>query len=85
MNIIRGCMTGLTGIKLFFSGHCHTGNTPENLFLQKDNMPDDERHAGYGGGSFPLRALILLLLTSAFISGFLAGVLAMLWFVIDCM
>ncbi len=50
-----------------------------------DNMPDDERRAGYGGGSFPLRALILLLLASAFISGFLAGVLAMLWFVIDCM
>ncbi len=85
MNIIRVCMTGLTGIKLFFSGHCHTGNIPENLFLQKDNMPDDERRAGYGGGSFPLRALILLLLASAFISGFLIGVLAMLWFVIDCM
>lgn len=50
-----------------------------------DNIPDDERRAGYGGGSFPLRALILLLLASAFISGFLAGVLAMLWFVIDCM
>ncbi|VEA64701.1 Uncharacterised protein [Salmonella enterica subsp. salamae] len=48
-------------------------------------MPDDERRAGYGGGSFPLRALILLLLASAFISGFLAGALAMLWFVIDCM
>lgn len=33
-------------------------------------MPDDERRAGYGGGRFSLRALILLLLTSAFISGF---------------
>lgn len=44
-------------------------------------MPDDERRAGYGGGRFSLRALILLLLTSTFISGFLA----MLWFVIDCM
>ncbi|CDF56881.1 hypothetical protein QH07_004003 [Salmonella enterica subsp. enterica] len=29
----------------------------------------------------PLRALILLLLTSVFISGFLAGVLAMLWLI----
>lgn len=77
-------MTGLTGIKLFLSGHLHTGNSPEN-FLQKDNMPDDERRAGYGGGRFSLRALILLLLTSAFISGFLTGALAMLWFVIDCM
>lgn len=49
-------------------------------------MPDDERRAGYGGGRFSLRALILLLLlTSAFISGFLTGTLAMLWFVIDCM
>lgn len=48
-------------------------------------MPDDERRAGYGGGSFLFRALILLLLTSAFISGFLAGALTMLWFVIDCM
>ncbi|EPB5661290.1 hypothetical protein ACRQLM_002950 [Salmonella enterica] len=37
------------------------------------------------GGRFSLRALILLLLTSAFISGFLTGALAMLWFVIDCM
>ncbi|EJW5624509.1 hypothetical protein V1337_003348 [Salmonella enterica] len=39
--------------------------------MQKDNMPDDERRAGYGGGRFSLRALILLLLTSAFISGLL--------------
>ncbi|EKH2099748.1 hypothetical protein O4K29_003994 [Salmonella enterica] len=53
--------------------------------MQKDNMPDDERRSGYGGGRFSLRALILLLLTSAFISGFLTGALAMLWFVIDCM
>lgn len=29
----------------------------------------------------PLRALILLLLTSVFISGFLTGVLAMLWLI----
>ncbi|EOY4287432.1 hypothetical protein ACP5ZP_004591, partial [Salmonella enterica subsp. enterica serovar Infantis] len=58
---------------------------PRRIFLQKDNMPDDERRAGYGGGRFSLRALILLLLTSAFISGFLTGALAMLWFVIDCM
>ncbi|EEK5773818.1 hypothetical protein ABM565_002555 [Salmonella enterica subsp. enterica serovar Bredeney] len=43
--------------------------------MQKDNMPDDERRAGYGGGRFSLRALILLLLTSAFISGFLTGAL----------
>lgn len=48
-------------------------------------MPDDERRAGYDGGRFSLRALILLLLTSAFISGFLTGAPAMLWFVIDCM
>ncbi|MEH6045385.1 hypothetical protein [Salmonella enterica] len=39
-------------------------------------MPDDERRAGYSGGRFSLRALILLLLTSAFISGFLTGALA---------
>ncbi|MGM5375086.1 hypothetical protein ACS42C_11800 [Salmonella enterica] len=44
--------------------------------MQKDNMPDDERRAGYSGGRFSLRALILLLLTSAFISGFLTGALA---------
>ncbi|ACH73518.1 hypothetical protein SeD_B0046 (plasmid) [Salmonella enterica subsp. enterica serovar Dublin str. CT_02021853] len=34
MNIIRGCMTGLTGIKLFLSGHLHTGNSPENFFAE---------------------------------------------------
>ncbi|EHD9149686.1 hypothetical protein JOV02_004274 [Salmonella enterica] len=53
--------------------------------MQKDSMPDDERRSGYGGGSFLLRTLILLLLVSAFISSFLAGALAMLWFVSDCM
>lgn len=45
-------------------------------------MPADKTPPVLSGGEIsPLRALILLLLTSVFISGFLAGVLAMLWLI----
>ncbi|WP_162274774.1 hypothetical protein [Salmonella enterica] len=41
-------------------------------------MPTDDKGTIQAGDILPLRALILLLLTSVFISGFLTGVLAML-------
>ncbi|EHZ5639377.1 hypothetical protein K6D64_001961 [Salmonella enterica] len=44
-------------------------------------MPTDDKGTIQAGDIFPLRALILLLLTSVFISGFLTGVLAMLWLI----
>ncbi|ELX4322901.1 hypothetical protein QJ173_004575, partial [Salmonella enterica] len=44
-------------------------------------MPTDDKGTIQAGDIPPLRALILLLLTSVFISGFLAGVLAMLWLI----
>lgn len=44
-------------------------------------MPTDDKGTIQAGDITPLRALILLLLTSVFISGFLTGVLAMLWLI----
>ncbi|EFU1083418.1 TPA: hypothetical protein ACJWMR_004379 [Salmonella enterica subsp. enterica serovar Enteritidis] len=53
-------------------------------------MPTDDKGTIQAGDILPLRALILLLLTSVFISGFLTsvfisgfltGVLAMLWLI----
>lgn len=44
-------------------------------------MQTDDKGTIQAGDIPPLRALILLLLTSVFISGFLAGVLAMLWLI----
>ncbi|WP_447017206.1 hypothetical protein [Salmonella enterica] len=44
-------------------------------------MPTDDKGTIQAGDIHPLRALILLLLTRVFISGFLTGVLAMLWLI----
>lgn len=85
-----------SGVRIVRAGELEPGAVSEEQFwLLVDISPihsekiilalKDYFVSGYGGGRFSLRALILLLLTSAFISGFLTGALAMLWFVIDCM
>ncbi|HCL5280268.1 TPA: hypothetical protein N2G40_003578 [Salmonella enterica] len=44
-------------------------------------MATEQTRGGRTGESFPFLTLIFLLLTSVFTSGFLAGALAVLWFV----
>lgn len=45
--------------------------------------PINEIDSGRAGGAFSLWTLMFLLLVSTFTSGFLAGVLSILWFVCD--
>ncbi|ELG0988829.1 TPA: hypothetical protein R8D63_004290 [Salmonella enterica subsp. enterica serovar Typhimurium] len=44
-------------------------------------MQIDDKGTIQAGDILPLRALILLLLTSVFISGFLTGVLVVIWLI----
>lgn len=48
---------------------------------ERANTSANEKNSGLYEGSFPTWTLIFLLLVSVFVSGFLSGVLAVLWFI----
>ncbi|EDV9508660.1 hypothetical protein HCO18_004374 [Salmonella enterica] len=59
-----------------------SGNKEDCGFCpERANVSIDEKNPSLYEGSLPAWILIFLLLASVFISGFLTGVLAMLWFI----